>query len=127
MSHSEVAQRIAGAAAPLVVPATAPAWGPPIIEVFGVDIPVASMVLSLIGLMMARGVSAAREGATPGGKYLTGTLAMVVVALVIERQPTPGMAIAWGVGIGASGILLFDLARDTFMGYARKILGRETK
>lgn len=111
--------------APVVVPATVPAWGPPVVELFGANIPIASMVLSLVGLMMARGVSAAREGKAPGGGYLTGTLAMLLVALVLEKQPGPGMAIAWGVGIGASGILLFDLVRDWFLGWIKKLMGKE--
>lgn len=127
MSSSEHIFRLAAAAAPAVVPATAPAWGPPVVELFGTAVPVMSMGLSLVGLMMARGVSAAREGKSPGGGYLTGTLAMVLIALVLERQPSPGMAIAWGIGIGASGILLFDLVRDWFMDKVRMLLPSKFK
>jgi hypothetical protein len=127
MSSPEHIARYLAAAAPAVVPATAPAWGPPVIELFGTAVPVMSMGLSLAGLMMARGVSAAREGRSPGGGYLTGTLAMILVALVLERQPTPGMAIAWGIGIGASGILLFDLVRDWFMDKVKLLLPGKDK
>jgi hypothetical protein len=111
-SLGRIAANAATVALPAIVPATIPAWGPPAIELFGVNIPIASMALSMIGLMMARGVSAAREGPSPGGRYLTGTLMLIVFALVVERQPGPGVAIAWGVGVGASGILLFDLLKD---------------
>lgn len=102
----------AAVALPTVVPATIPAWGPPMVELFGVNIPIASMFLSMVGLGMARGVSAAREGKTPGGRYLTGVLMLILFALVVERQPGPGVAIAWGIGVGASGIVLYDLLRD---------------
>lgn len=102
----------AAVALPTVVPATIPAWGPPAVELFGVNIPIASMFLSMVGLGMARGVSAAREGKTPGGRYLTGVLMLILFALVVERQPGPGVAIAWGIGVGASGIVLYDLLRD---------------
>jgi hypothetical protein len=70
------------------------------------------MILSMIGLGMARGVSAAREGSPPGGHYLTGVLVMILFGLVVERQPGPGVAIAWGIGVGGSGIVLYDLLRD---------------
>lgn len=99
-------------ALPTVAPATIPAWGPPAVELFGVSIPIMSMVLSMLGLGMARGVSAAREGKAPGGHYLTGVLVMILFGLVVEGQPGPGVAIAWGIGVGASGIVLFDLLRD---------------
>lgn len=112
------------AALPVVGPATIPAWGPPIVELFGVNIPIASMVLSLVGLMMARGVASAREQKAPGGAYLTGTLIMVTIGLVIERQPGPGMAVAWGVGIGASGIVIYDIVRDWVADKFRKLFGK---
>lgn len=127
MQHLEAVGRVTLVAAPAAIPATVPAWGPPVVELFGANIPIASMTLSLVGLMMARGVSAAREGRSPGGWYLTGTLAMLLVGLVIERQPGPGMAIAWGVGIGASGIVLVDLVRDWFLDKVRRLTGREKK
>lgn len=102
----------AAVALPTVVPATIPAWGPPAVELFGVNIPIASMFLSMVGLGMARGVSAAREGKTPGGRYLTGVLMLILFALVVEQQPGAGVAIAWGIGVGGSGIVLYDLLRN---------------
>lgn len=99
-------------ALPTVAPATIPAWGPPAVELFGINIPIASMALSMLGLAMARGVSAAREGKAPGGRYLTGVLVMILFGLVVESQPGPGVAIAWGIGVGGSGIVLYDLLRD---------------
>lgn len=125
MQPAEMATKAALALGPAAVPATIPAWGPPVVAIAGANIPVASMILSLIGLMMARGVSGAREGKSPGGWYLTGTLAVLLVGAVIERQPGPGMAIAWGVGIGASGIVIYDLVRDWFVDKVRKLTGRE--
>jgi hypothetical protein len=89
------------------------------VRLFGVDVPVASMALSLVGLWMARGVAAAREGPTKGGRYLTGALVMILVALVIDRQPSPGPAIVYGLGIGGSGIVLVDLLRDRVVGFVR--------
>lgn len=108
---------------PSVAPATIPAWGPPAVELFGVNIPIASMALSMVGLAMARGVSAAREGSAPGGRYLTGVLVMILFALVVERQPGPGVAIAWGIGVGASGIVLYDLMRDRVLSMFRAVTG----
>lgn len=125
MDHSSLSRAVfslASAALPAVVPATIPVWGPPAVELFGVNIPIASMVLSMIGLGMARGVSAAREGNTPGGRYLTGVLVMILFGIVIERQPGPGVAIAWGIGVGASGIVAFDLMKERFVSWFGNIL-----
>lgn len=118
-----VATNAIAVVAPTVAQAAVPAWGPPVIELFGADIPIASMALSLLGLAMARGWSAAREAKSPGGWYLTGTLAMITIGVVIERQPGPGVAIALGVGIGASGIVAVDLMRDRFLA----MIGRSDK
>jgi hypothetical protein len=115
LSFIRTAGNAVAVALPTVAPATIPAWGPPAVELFGINIPIASMVLSMIGLAMARGVSAAREGPSPGGRYLTGVLVLILFALVVERQPGPGVAIAWGIGVGASGIILFDLLRDRIL------------
>lgn len=115
LSFIRAAGNAVAVALPVAAPATIPAWGPPAVELFGINIPIASMVLSMIGLAMARGVSAAREGPSPGGRYLTGVLVLILFALVVERQPGPGVAIAWGIGVGASGIILFDLLRDRIL------------
>ncbi len=119
--------KAAAASLPVAIPATIPAWGPPVVELFGANIPIASMALSLVGLMMARGVSSARERPMPGGIYLTGTLVVILVGLVIERQPGPGMAVAWGVGIGASGIVIYDIARDWVADKFRRLFGKEAE
>jgi hypothetical protein len=111
-SLARAAANTAAIALPAVAPATIPAWGPPAVELFGVNIPIASMALSMFGLAMARGVSSAREGRATGGHYLTGVLVMILFGLVVERQPGPGVAIAWGIGVGGSGIVLYDQLRD---------------
>lgn len=116
---------LARAALPLAAPVAAPAWGPPVVELFGVDIPIASMAFSLFGLWMARGVSSAREGKSPGGLYLTGTLTIILIGLIVEKQPTPGMAVAWGVGIGASGIVAVDLLKERVINVIKALTGKE--
>ena len=121
-SFVRIASNAATTVLPAVAPATIPVWGPPAVELFGVNIPIASMVLSMVGLAMARGVSAAREGKSPGGRYLTGVLVMILFGIVVERQPGPGVAIAWGIGVGASGIVAFDLLKDRFIGWFGNVL-----
>lgn len=46
---------------------------------------------------------------------------MILVAVVIEWQPKPGLAIAYGVGIGAGGIIIVDLVRDWFIDKMKKL------
>lgn len=115
-----VLREAAAAALPV---ATAPVWGPPVVEIFGQPIPVAATILSVLGLIMARLVASAREGKTPGNLALTILLIVLLIGLVIERQPGPGMAVAWGVGIGAGGILIVDVLRKAVL----RLVGQSAK
>ncbi len=104
-----------------------PTYLPPLVDIAGAQIPVASMFLALVGLAMARGVSSAREGPRRDGRWVTGTLAMIVVAVVIHKQLPPGPAIVWGVGIGAGGIVTVDLLKDGVTNWLRRLVGLEPK
>jgi hypothetical protein len=95
----------------VVAPTAAAAFGPESVIVFGTEFPVMSMALSLVGLVLARLVTGAREGRHPGDLWLTVLLCVLLIALVIERQPGPGMAVFWGVGLGAAGILAMDIVK----------------
>jgi hypothetical protein len=81
-----------GAAA--VAVATSPAWGPAVVEVLGLSIPVASTLLSILGVVLARLVVGAREGWKAGDIALTGALCLIAFALVTELRPGPGVAVA---------------------------------
>ena len=106
----KTATAIALPAAPPVV--LIPSYGPESVMVFGQNVPLASMVLSILGLVMARLVAAQTDKVKGGHRWLTPLLVIILVALVIDRQPGPSMATAYGVGIGSSGIVLINLLGD---------------
>jgi hypothetical protein len=110
-----------GAAA--VAVATSPAWGPAVVEVLGLSIPVASTLLSILGVVLARLVVGAREGWKAGDIALTGALCLIAFALVTELRPGPGVAVAWGVGIGASGFGVIELLRKGASELMKRLAG----
>lgn len=99
--------------------AAAPTWGPKVVEVLGVPFPLASGLLGLLGLVLARLVVGAREGRKSDDIWLTCALCVVMIGLTIERQPGPGMAVFWGVGIGASGYTVLEFAKKAIEALVR--------
>ena len=111
----------------------APSIGPAVLIIAGVKLPVAALFLSMVGLLLARFVkprsashlSKAQEWA------LTGLLALLLVVIVAGEFPFlgdgeplgVGMATAWGVGLGTSGMLFVDLIGTRIMAGARAAFG----
>jgi len=106
-----------------VATATVPAFGPAEIIVFGEAVPVLPALFGLIGLLMARRVApasdaGARLGRT-GNAALTALLALGVLALVINGQRQPLVALGWSIGLGYSGLAFVELVASAAMVAAR--------
>ena len=88
----------------------APSFGPGAIILFGEQVPVVAMGLSLTGLVLARYIAPAPTRVLTRSQATALTLLLVVidVAAVLTLQPGPGMAVATGVGLGASGLLSIE-------------------
>jgi len=109
-----------------VATATVPAFGPAEIIVFGEAVPVLPALFGLIGLLMARRVApasdaGARLGRT-GNAALTALLALGVLALVINGQRQPLVALGWSIGLGYSGLAFIELVAAGALTLARSLI-----
>lgn len=108
---------------------SAPSIGPTVLIVFGVQVPVAAMALSLVGLILARYIAprSARKLSLGQERALTVLLALLLVVIVSGNAPyvgtgeplDVGMATAWGVGLGTSGLLTVEFIGGRIMGALR--------
>ena len=97
----------------------APTFGPAVITVFGTNIPVLALSLSIVALLLARSI------APPPLRHLTRTqqasltlLLLIFLFLAVtgempligDGEPLgPGMAVVWGAGLGLSGLFAVEL------------------
>lgn len=112
---------------------SAPSVGPTILVVFGLKLPIAALALSLVGLLLARYIKPrSASHLTPGQeRALTFLLALILVIIVAGEFPMlgdgeplgVGMATAWGIGLGTSGILAVDLIGSRIMRGIRAAFG----
>lgn len=124
----------------------APSVGPAVVTLFGTDVPVLALGLSVAGLILARVI------APPPLRKLTRTqevcltlLLLLVLFLIITGQLStcslktllvdtdcpaeplgPGMATVWGIGLGFSGLLAIEFFGARFMAAFRAIFGHQT-
>lgn len=98
------------------VAVVAPSFGPSIVTLFGLDIPVLSLGLSCAGLLLARIIAPApiRKLTALQEAALTALLMLVLLLVVTGEigngQPLGhGMAVIWGIGLGFSGLLAIEL------------------
>lgn len=109
----------------------APSFGPAIVTIFGTDVPVLAMSLSLAGLLLARFIG------PPPSRKLTRLqevavtlLLMLILGLIVTGELPPdskplgvGMAVAWGVGLGLSGLLALEFLGERAMAAIRAMFG----
>lgn len=111
----------------------APSLGPTILVVFGLKLPIAALALSLVGLLLARYVKPRSASHLSPGQERALTLLLALILIVIVAGEFPwlgdgeplgvGMATAWGIGLGTSGILAVDLIGGRIMRGLRAAFG----
>lgn len=116
-----------------VAAVTAPSIGPTILVVFGLKLPIAALVLALIGLFLSRYIApkSTRKLTVWQERALTVLLALILVIIVAGEFPLlgdgeplgVGMATAWGVGLGTSGLLFIELVGSRIMAGVRAAFG----
>lgn len=102
----------------MAVASSPPAIGPVVLVAFGLNLPVAALAFSLIGLLIARYLApkSARRLSKWQERALTVLLALLLIVIVAGEAPmigdgTPlkvGTALAWGIGLGTSGLLAVE-------------------
>lgn len=111
----------------------APSIGPTVLVVFGLKLPIAALALALIGLFLSRYIApkSTRKLTVWQERALTALLAILLVIIVAGEFPLlgdgkplgVGMATAWGVGLGSSGLLVVELIGSRMMAGLRAALG----
>lgn len=106
--------------AAVVASLAAPTAGPLIVSVAGINVPVLALGLSIVALIMARAVAPPplRKLTRLQEVALTLLLLIFLFVAVIGEAPVlgdgqplrTGMAVAWGAGLGFSGLLVVELA-----------------
>ncbi|MEA1071300.1 hypothetical protein [Sphingomonas sp. LY160] len=108
----------------------APTFGPAIVTLFGVDVPVIGLALSVGGLLLARMIAPPplRQLNMKQEAALTALL-LIVLFLIVTGQlfgsgkPLgAGMAVIWGVGLGFSGLLAIELFGSRVLAMIRAML-----
>lgn len=101
-----------------VVAALAPSYGPAVVSLFGIEIPILALALSVFALVLARMI------APPSPRKLTflenvalTTLLCIILFLAVIGEITGkplgvGMAVVWAIGLGFSGLLVVETLAD---------------
>jgi hypothetical protein len=114
-----------------VTAAATPSFGPAIVTIAGLDIPIMAFGLSVMGLMLARQVApSARRKLTKFQEWcLTGLLAMLLFGIVTGqiggKQLGVGMGLVWGIGLGMSGLLVVEFFGEYVMTLLYAIFNRK--
>lgn len=110
----------------------APSLGPAIVTLFGVNIPVAALVLSVAGLVLARVIAPPPLRKLSWVQEVALTLLLLVVLFLIVTgeigggEPLgPGMAAVWGIGLGFSGLLAVEFFSDKVLAMLRAMMGED--
>ena len=95
--------------------AAAPASGPVIVTIAGVDVPILAMSISATGLVLTRVIAPRSERRlTVIENFALTALLIMILFLAVTGQFTDGepmgvgMAFVWAVGLGFSGMLVIE-------------------
>ena len=121
-------------AAPVIV---APSIGPKVIVLLGLQIPIAAVALGLLGLFLSRYIAPKSTRRLTKGQEaaLTALLSILLIIIIAGEFPFlgkgeplgVGMATAWGVCLGTSGILFIEIVGARMMMGLRAVMGMPVK
>lgn len=108
----------------------APAFGPAIVTLFGVDMPVLALGLSILGLLLARMIAPPplRKLNRKQEAALT-VLLLIILFLIVtgqlfgDKPLTAGMAVMWGVGLGFSGLFAIEMFGNRILAMIKAAVG----
>lgn len=91
-------------------------------NVLGMEAPALSMLVGLISVVLTRIMLVSNEPKTKQGWWyynisLTILLTIIVFVTILDKKLGPGVSVVLGIGIGASGILVVDVAKKWVMSF----------
>jgi hypothetical protein len=113
----------------------APTFGPAVVTLFGIDVPIVALALSVVGLILARFIAPPPLRRLTNKQELALTTLLVIILFLIVTGQFPvvgggrplgaGMAVIWGVGLGFSGLLAIEFFGKRIMAMLRAAFGKE--
>lgn len=115
------------------IPAAVLTIGPATITLFGQDVPVLTVILSAVGLLMARAIAPPPTRPLKWYQHICLTILLLIILFLIvtglmfgDGTPLgPGMATAWAIGLGLSGLLAIEVFGSRVIDFLNNLLGRE--
>lgn len=113
-----------------VAAVVAPTFGPAIITLFGINVPVLGLFLSIGGLLLARTIAPPPLRKLNKGQETALTILLVIVLFLIVtgqlfgggKPLGAGLAVIWGIGLGFSGLMAIELFGTRVMAMVRAII-----
>lgn len=109
-----------------IAAAAGPSFGPAIVTLFGIDVPVVAMTLSIVALILARQIAKppARKLTPRQEFYLTIVLVIVLFLVVtgqlfVDKPLGPGWAVVWAIGLGMTGVLILEIFAEQVGSFIR--------
>jgi len=106
-----------------------PAFGPEMVSVFGLVIPVMPFCLSMVGLILSRSIARTSRRKLSMKQEVSLTVLLVIMLLMIITGQfgggpmKAGMACIWGIGLGLSGLAAVELVGQVVMTSLKTIVG----
>jgi hypothetical protein len=118
---------------PAATALAAPSVGPAIITLFGTNVPVLALGLSVAGLVLARVIAPPPLRKLTRLQEVALTLLLLVVLFLIVTgklfgggEPLEaGMATVWGIGLGFSGLLAIEFFGQRVMAMMNALFGHD--
>jgi hypothetical protein len=114
--------------------AATPSFGPAVVSLFGVQVPVLALTLAVGGLLMARAIAPPPLRKLNKRQELALTILLLILLFLIVTgqlgtgEPLGGgMATVWGIGLGFSGLLVVEFFGDRALAMLRAMLGRDER
>lgn len=115
--------------------AAAPSFGPAVVTIFGTEIPVLALSLSIAALLLARWIAPPPLRKLTREQQIALTFLLLIflflavtgnLPLIGDGEPMGvGMAVVWGAGLGFSGLLVVELMGQRVMAMLNAAFGRD--
>jgi hypothetical protein len=113
--------------------AAAPSFGPAVVSIYGIEVPVLALGLSISALLLSRWIAPPPLRKLTREQQVALTMLLMIflflavtgqMPLIGTGQPLgPGMAVVWGAGLGFSGLFAVEIMGERVRAMLRAMLG----